>query len=77
MQRSEARRIRVKVRTDARKESLVEKSGVFEISTKEPASNNRANVRIVEMLARHLRVSVKRLRIVAGYHSPRKTVIIT
>jgi uncharacterized protein YggU (UPF0235/DUF167 family) len=68
--------IRVKVRAGARKESFVEKGGGFEAAVKEPAEQNRANARVIELLARHLSIPPKRIRIIAGHRSPNKSFSI-
>lgn len=69
--------IRAKVRVGARKESFETKSEtVFEIAVKEPAEENRANARVVELIARHFRVSSHRVRIVKGQRSPGKTLCV-
>jgi uncharacterized protein (TIGR00251 family) len=70
--------VRVKVRAGARKESCVEKQeGVFEISVKEPAEKNRANARVVELIARHFRVAAREVRIVKGQRSPGKMLRVS
>lgn len=69
--------VRAKVRAGARKESFVAKAEtVFEISVKEPAEENRANARIIELIARHFRVPAHKVRIVKGLRSPGKTLRI-
>jgi uncharacterized protein (TIGR00251 family) len=67
--------VRAKVRAGARKESFQAKSEtVFEISVKEPAEENRANARVVALIARHFRVAAIKVRIVKGQRSPGKTL---
>jgi uncharacterized protein (TIGR00251 family) len=69
--------IRAKVRAGARKESFVEKAkGVFEITVKEPAEENRANTRVVALISRHFRISASKIRIVSGQRSPGKKLRI-
>ena len=70
--------IRVKVTADARKERFVEKSeGVFEISVREPAEGNQANVHVRELVAKHFGVPLAAVRIETGHHSPQKRIHIT
>lgn len=67
--------VRAKVRAGARKESFLAKSEtVFEIAVKEPAEENRANARVVQLIARHFHVPSNRVRIVKGQRSPGKTL---
>jgi len=73
----ESRLIRVRVKTGVRKESLVEigKESI-DISVKERAEGNRANARVIEMLAMHFKVPVQNVSLIAGHHRPRKTLLI-
>lgn len=69
--------IKLRVKTKARKEEVIEKGeGVFEISIKEPAEQNRANVRVLELLSDHLKIQENRLRIVNGHHRKNKLLEI-
>ncbi len=69
--------IHVKVTAGAKKEIWKEKStDHFEISVKEKAEMNRANTRVVELVAEHFKVSVKKVRIVNGHHHPSKLVVV-
>jgi len=75
MSNSEGLLIRAKVRAGARKESFQIKSETaFEIAVKEPAEENRANARVVQLVARHFRVASNKVRIVKGQRSPGKTL---
>ncbi|MGH6815667.1 MAG: DUF167 domain-containing protein [Hyphomicrobiaceae bacterium] len=74
----QSRLIRVKVRAGASKERFAQNAkGGFDISVKEPASGNRANARVKEVVARHFDVPVTAVRIVSGHRSPGKIVQIT
>ena len=65
--------IKLRVKAGAKGDSLKEVApDHFEISVREEAAENRANRRAIEMLAIHLSVDPKRIRIVKGHHSPSK-----
>ena len=65
--------IKVRVIAGAKKELFEQKDDVsFNISVKEPAKQNRANKRVVEIIATHYKVSNKMIRIVHGHHSTSK-----
>ncbi len=65
--------IKVRVKTGAKSESIRESSdGRLEISVREKPEANAANHRVVELVARHLKVPVKKVRIIKGHHHPSK-----
>ena len=69
--------IRVRVTADAKKESfkkLLENS--FLISVKEPAEQNRANARVLLLVAEHFGIESKQIRIISGHHSLGKILSI-
>ncbi len=67
--------LRVRVTPDAKQEYVKEgKGGVLEIAVKEPAEENRANIRVVTLVASHLKVPVKAVRLVRGHHARVKMV---
>lgn len=69
--------IHVKVSAGAGKELFKKKNeDHFEISVKEKAERNMANIKIVELLAEHFKISAKKIRIVNGHHHPSKLLII-
>lgn len=69
--------IHVKVLTNARKESFVQKTeDHFEVSVKEKAQRNMANVRVLELIAEHFKVPKNKIRIVNGHHHPSKLLVI-
>lgn len=69
--------IHVKVTAGAGKESFKKKNeDHFEISVKEKAERNMANIKIVELLAEHFKISAKKIRIVNGHHHPSKLLVI-
>jgi len=69
--------VKVKATPNARKE-VIERKGedTFLISVKEPAKQNRANKRIVELIAAYFKISVGKVRIVNGHHSPTKLLSV-
>jgi uncharacterized protein YggU (UPF0235/DUF167 family) len=77
--------IHVKVSAGAGKESFSPRqSGAgqeklkdhFEISVREKAERNMANTRVLELVAEHFKIPVKKVRIVNGHHHPSKLLII-
>lgn len=69
--------IRVRVSADAKKESF-EANGAdsFFVSVKEPAEQNLANRRVLELVATHFGIEPKQIRIISGHHSPGKILSI-
>lgn len=69
--------IKLKVHPDAG-ENRIEKrrEDSFEIWTKEPAENGRANASALAFLAKTLGVEVKKIALVKGARSPSKIVLI-
>lgn len=69
--------IRVKVIAGAKHESLEKlKEGEYKVSVREPAERNLANERIIEIVAHECGVSIKKVRILHGHHSPSKLLSI-
>jgi uncharacterized protein YggU (UPF0235/DUF167 family) len=69
--------IKVKVFPDQKKESFVETGSLrYEALVKAPAERNLANEAVLELVARHFSVSVGKVRIVSGHHSPSKILSI-
>lgn len=67
--------IRVRVTADAKKESFLQTAeDTFFVSTKEPAEQNRANTRVLELVAGHFGILPKQIRIISGHHSPGKII---
>lgn len=69
--------IKVFVTPDARKEVVEEKRGMLTISVREPASQNRANQRVREILAARLNAPLGKVRILTGHRSRAKMVSIS
>jgi len=69
--------IKVKTTPGAKKESIAKKSeNHFVIHVKEKAERNRANKKVVELIANHFRVPISRVRIVNGHRHPSKLLSI-
>ncbi|HEY4503147.1 MAG TPA: DUF167 family protein [Candidatus Paceibacterota bacterium] len=69
--------IHVKVTAGAGKESFKIKSlDHFLVSVREKAERNMANSRVLEIMAKHFKVPVSKVRIVNGHRSPSKLLII-
>lgn len=66
------RLVRVRATPDAKREVVLERNGVFLISTKEQAKDNAANDRIRYLLARELSVPEKAVRLKSGHRSASK-----
>ncbi len=62
---------------DAKKELFTKNSDdSFLVSVKEPAEQNRANTRVLELVAVHFGILPKQIRIVSGHHSPGKILSV-
>ena len=69
--------IKVRVIAGAPKEEIIEESADhFKIKVKEPAKQNLANARIRQIIASRFHVSLPKVRIVNGHHSPSKLLIV-
>ena len=69
--------IHLKVRAGVKKESFVKKTeDSFEISVKEKAERNMANIRVLELVAEHFKVPTNKVRIVNGHRHPSKLLIV-
>ena len=69
--------IKVRVKTGAKNERVRKVADdCFEINVREKPEANAANRRVLELLAMHLNISRKRLRITKGHHSPSKHVAV-
>lgn len=64
--------IRVRVHAGAKKEVFEKDGDVLLVSVKEPAEQNLANVRVLELVAKHFGILPKQIRIISGHHSPTK-----
>lgn len=69
--------IRVRVSAGAKKEVFAQNTeDSFLVSVKEPAEQNMANKRVLELVAAHFEVLPRAIRIVSGHHSPGKILSI-
>lgn len=69
--------IRVRVAAGAKKESFERVSeDSFLVSVKDPAEQNLANRRVLELVAAHFGINAKQVRIISGHHSPGKILSI-
>jgi uncharacterized protein YggU (UPF0235/DUF167 family) len=69
--------LHIKVTAGARREDWRQKSeDHFEVAVKEKAERNMANSKVLELVALHFKVPVKKVRIVNGHRSPSKLIII-
>lgn len=65
--------IRVKAFPDAGKEVVTELGEHrLQICVREPAADNRANKRIIELIARHYSIAPAAVHIISGHHRPNK-----
>lgn len=68
-------RIRVKVNAGAQSESVKRMAdGSYQVRTRAPATQGKANARVVELLAEHFGVDTTAVEITSGHTSPRKRV---
>ncbi len=69
--------IRVRVAAGAKKESFEQVSeDSFLVSVKDPAEQNLANRRVLELVAVHFGINPKQVRIISGHHSPGKILSV-
>ena len=69
--------VKVIVTPGAKKEQCVQTDETsFQISVRQEARQNRANVRVRELIATHFGQPVGSVRIVTGHRSPRKIMYI-
>lgn len=69
--------IKVRVTAGAKKEAVTKVSkSSYKMSVKQPAERNLANVRVIELMASHLKVPAKTVRIINGHHSPSKLLSV-
>ena len=69
--------IRVRVSAGAKKEAFTKGAeDSFLVSVKEPAEQNLANKRVLELVAKHYSIEPKQIRIISGHHSPGKILSV-
>ncbi len=69
--------IKVFVTPSAKREKVEEKGETLAISVKEPATDNRANDRVREIIAMRVGKPLGRVRILTGHRSRAKMISIT
>ncbi len=60
----------------ARREKVEEKARALHIAVKEPAEQNRANMRVREIVAARLGVPVAQVKIINGHHGHSKLLSV-
>lgn len=69
--------IHVKIKPDSKEDKIIQKNDTsFIVHVKEPAEDNKANKRLIEMLAIKFNVIRSSIKIVTGHHSPSKILDI-
>lgn len=69
--------IHVKVKAGAREESFKQiNEDHFEISVREKAERNMVNKKVLELIAKHFKISKSKVRIINGHRHPSKLVVI-
>jgi len=69
--------VSVTVFASAKKEKFIKKDKCkFEIFVKEPAMQNLANRRVLQLLAEYFELLPRNLEIISGHRSPRKKIKI-
>jgi len=68
--------IKVKVKTNAKVEKIVEKEDLLEISVKEQPIEGKANKKIIELLSKHFKIPKNKIEIKKGLKSKIKIVEI-
>jgi uncharacterized protein YggU (UPF0235/DUF167 family) len=69
--------IKVRVIANSRKEYFeVLKENSFKVCVKEKAERNMANKRVLELVAKHLKLKPEKIRIINGHNSPSKMLSV-
>lgn len=69
--------IHVKVTPNAKKEVFYQiNNDHFEASVREPAKQNLANKRVIELIRKHFS-NTTQIKIISGHHSPSKLISVT
>jgi len=68
--------LKVFVTPSAKREIVTEKGETLAIAVKEPATGNRANLRVREIVAERQKVPLGKVRILTGHHSRVKMISI-
>ncbi len=69
--------IKVRVVAGAKKESVERVSDTsYKVSVKEPAKQNLANRRVIELMSLELQIPKARVRLISGHQSPSKMLSV-
>ena len=69
--------IHVKIKPDSKEDKIVEKNETsFIVYVKEPAEDNRANKRLIELMAEKFNIIKSKIKIATGHHAPSKILDI-
>ncbi len=67
--------IKIKVLADSKKEEILKEEGdCYLIKVREPAKNNLANKRVLDILSLHFNIARHKLKIVKGSRQPNKII---
>lgn len=67
--------IHLRIKTKQKVESIIKISDTkFEVSVKEEAKQNRANIRMIELVKGYFKTN--KVKIVSGHHSPSKLLSV-
>ena len=66
--------IKVKAKPNSSEQKIEEKEGVLHVSLKEFSEHNKANIELINLLAKHFNTSAKEIKILRGKTSRNKIV---
>ena len=66
--------IKVKVRPNSGEQTIEEKEGIYYVSVKESPEQNKANIELINSLAKHFNKSAAEIKILRGKTSRNKIV---
>lgn len=69
--------IHIKIKTDSKEDKIVQKNETsFIVHVKEPAEENRANRKMIELVSDKFGIIKSKVRIITGHHHPSKILEI-
>lgn len=69
--------VHVKIKPDSKEDKIVQKNDTsFIVYVKDPAEENRANKKLIELMAGRFKIVKSKVRIVTGHHHPSKILDI-
>jgi hypothetical protein len=69
--------IHVKIKPDSKEDKIIQKNETsFIVHVKEPAEENRANKKLIELIADKFKIVKSKVMIVTGHHQPSKILDI-